>query len=180
MKEIMVEIEGTTALLMNRFPEVEIRTPKAKRTDEQYDIQKDVERALYKDDEIGCFVPNSWIEACLRETAKTFKAARGKGTLKKIVLASVFIEPERIALNKKTYDEMDIRPVVIMKNRIVRGRPRFNHWNLQFTLTYDENRIDYQTLRQLVGEAGVINGIGDYRPRFGRFHIVRFDEVPVR
>jgi hypothetical protein len=175
MKKVTIEITGTAPLLMNRFAGNDVGATKAKRMDEQYSIEKDIEKALYRDPTIGCYVPNSWIEACLRETAKTFKAARGKGTLKKTVLSSIFVDEEKIPLNK-SYDEADIRPVVIMGHRVVKGRPRFNSWSLQFTLTYDEKRIDIKVVRQLTEESGISTGIGDYRPRFGRFRLSRFEE----
>jgi len=33
------------------------------------------------------------------------------------------------------------------------------------------------TMQQIMTEAGLRVGIGDYRPRFGRFRVVRFEEV---
>lgn len=170
MQSAKIKIKGIAPLLMNRYVMQDPENIKAKRKDEQYNPKDDAERALYKDEEIGCYVPSAWIEACLRETAKEFKG-RGRGSLKTTVVSSVFIEPEKIPLNKKTYDELDIRPVVIQRNRIVKGRPRFNSWALEFTLNFNEERIAKETLEQILKEAGETKGIGDYRPKFGRFEV---------
>jgi hypothetical protein len=175
MQTVSVRIVGIAPLLMNRYPIEMSSDTKAKRRDEQYSPEKDAEKALYRDEEIGCYAPSAWLEACLRDVAKGFKAARGKGTLKGTVLASVFVEPEKIPFHKRTFDEIDIRPVVIMKNRVVKGRPRFNSWSLEFKINYDENRIEGATLKQLMEEAGITKGIGDYRPKFGRFKVVGFE-----
>jgi hypothetical protein len=174
METVKVKIEGIAPLLMNRFAVVAPDDEKAKRRDEGFSVEKDAEKALYKDDGIGCYAPSSWIEASLREAAKEFKG-KGRASQKMTILSSVFVDPDKIPLNKKTYDEIDVRPVVIQRNRIVKGRPKFNKWELSFTLSYDEKRIKKDTLKQILEEAGATKGIGDYRPKFGRFKVVKFD-----
>ena len=111
----------------------------------------------------------------MRDTAKDFKAHRGRGTLKATILSSVFIDPDKIPLNKDTYDEIDVRPVVIQRNRIVKGRPKFNSWELEFTISFDEKRVKKGEIKQILEEAGATKGIGDYRPKFGRFKVIAFD-----
>ena len=146
---------------------------KAKRRDEKFDPKEDAEKALYRNAK-GCFVPSSWIEAALRDTAKEFKG-KGKASLKTTILASVFVEPEEIPLGKKMYDEVDRRPAVIQRQRIVKSRPRFNSWEIEFNINFDESRIKKETLKQILDEAGQSKGIGDYRPKFGRFQVVSFE-----
>jgi len=175
MQSVKAKIVGIAPLLMNKFEMVNPDEKKVKRRDEQYDPKTDAEKALYREEGIGCYAPSTWLEASLRETGKEFKASRGRGTLKATVLASVFIDPEKIPLNKQTYDEVDMRPVVIQRNRVVKGRPRFNSWELEFTINFNEDRIKKDTLRQLLEEAGATKGIGDYRPKFGRFKVVSFE-----
>lgn len=175
MATVKAKIAGVAPLLMNRFAMEKTDESKAKRRDEQYDPVTDALKALYKDDGLGCYVPSTWVEACLRETAKEFKAARGRGTLKATVLSSVFVDPEKIPLGKDTYDELDVRPVVIQRNRVVKGRPRFNAWECEFTINFNEDRMKKDVLKQLLEEAGATKGIGDYRPKFGRFKVVSFE-----
>jgi hypothetical protein len=45
---------------------------------------------------------------------------------------------------------------------------------LEFTIKYDAERIGKDTLKQILEEAGATKGIGDYRPKFGRFKVERF------
>ncbi len=159
-------------MLQNRFPMERENEEKAKRRDQKFDPKEDAEKALYRNEQ-GCYVPSSWVGAALRETAKEFKG-KGKASLKTTILASVFVEPEEILLGKKTYDEIDRRPAVIQRQRIVKSRPRFNSWEIEFTINFDETRIGKDTLKQIVEEAGQSKGIGDYRPKFGRFELVSF------
>jgi len=173
MQTVKVKIEGVAPLLMNKFGMEGSDETKAKRRDEQYNTKEDAEKALYRDEKIGCYAPSTWIEACLRDTAKEFKG-KGKASLKSTILSSVFVEPEKIALNKKTYDEIDLRPAVIQRNRIVKARPRFNSWKIEFKINFNEERVTKETLEQILKEAGATKGIGDYRPKFGRFKVVEF------
>jgi hypothetical protein len=174
MEDVKVRIVGIAPLLMNKFKMEKPEDTKAKRRDEQYSPETDAENALYKEAKIGCYAPSTWVEACLRETAKEFKG-RGRGSLKTTILSSVFVEPDKIPLNKQTYDEIDVRPVVIQRNRIVKGRPKFNSWELDFNIKYDEKRVKRETLKQILEEAGATKGIGDYRPKFGRFRVEKFE-----
>lgn len=173
METATVKIRGVAPLLMNRFAMDKGDQEQAKRRDEQFDPKEDAEKALYRNSK-GCYAPSTWIEACLRDTAKEFKG-KGRGSLKSTVLASVFVEPEAIPLNKQTYDEIDQRPAVIQRQRIVKSRPRFNSWELEFAVHFDEKRIRLETLKQILEEAGQTKGIGDYRPKFGRFEVVKFE-----
>lgn len=174
MESANVKIEGIAPLLMNKFLMEKSDDEKAKRRDEQYDPVEDAEKALYKEDGIGCYAPSSWVEACLRDTAKEFKG-KGRTSLKGTVLATVFVEPDKIPLNKDTYDEIDKRFARIQRQGIVKSRPKFNKWELSFTVNFDEKRIKKDTLKQILEEAGLTKGIGDYRPKFGRFKVVEFE-----
>jgi hypothetical protein len=174
MEEVKVKIVGIAPLLMNKFKMEKPEETRAKRRDEQYSPESDAENALYKDEKVGIYAPSTWLEACLRETAKEFKG-KGKSSMKATILSSVFVDPDKIPLNKQTYDEIDLRPVVIQRNRVVKGRPRFNSWELEFTIKYDANRVKKDILGQILEESGAIKGIGDYRPKFGRFKVVIFE-----
>jgi len=172
MERVTVKIKGAAPLLMNRFAMEKNEQEGAKRRDQQFDPKEDAEKALYRNSH-GCYAPSAWLEASLRETAKNFKG-KGRASLKATVLATVFVEPDEILLNKDTYDEIDQRPAVIQRARIVKSRPKFNSWELEFVIQFDEKIINKGVLKQLLEEAGKTKGIGDYRPKFGRFEIVKF------
>jgi hypothetical protein len=173
MQSVRVKIRGIAPMLQNRYPMEGESEEKARRRDEKFDPKEDAEKALYRNKD-GCFVPSSWIEAALRDTAKEFKG-KGRSSLKGAILSSVFVEPEEIPLGKQTYDEIDRRPAVIQRQRIVKSRPRFNSWEIEFTINFDEERVKKEILKEILIEAGKSKGIGDYRPKFGRFEVVKYE-----
>jgi len=67
---------------------------------------------------------------------------------------------------------------VIQRARVLKWRPKFNQWKLQFTITIlDETNISPANVKEILEKAGATKGIGDYRPRFGRFMVTKFKIV---
>ena len=67
----------------------------------------------------------------------------------------------------------DVRSVRVGTSRIMRYRPKFRDWSLEFELTFDPNMMEADILIQSAENAGRYIGLGDYRPEkgglFGRF-----------
>ena len=61
--------------------------------------------------------------------------------------------------------------MTVQRARILRTRPMFRQWSLTFNVHYLPDIIDEADLRQAMDIAGSIIGLGDSRPRFGRFNV---------
>ena len=68
---------------------------------------------------------------------------------------------------------VDVRGVRVQNARIMRYRPRFNHWKATFQIFL--SGLDSDRFLQIARTAGESCGIGDYRPRFGLYEISRFE-----
>lgn len=66
---------------------------------------------------------------------------------------------------------------MVQRARIVRARPRFDDWELSFQIINTDERIRKETLKQILSDAGRYFGIGDYHPRFGRFEVIKFEQI---
>lgn len=180
MKKIVeVTIKGVCPLLQHRFPTEEQGEEKSRRKQKVFKAKDEAEKSLYKDGKGGVYEPAEHILAALAKAGTAFKFER-RTTYKQIMNAGVVIEPDCIPLNKKTYDEIDSRPVVIERKRIVRSRPKFNDWGLSFRICVLDDRISIPALKEILDFAGSSIGIGDYRPRFGRFMVTKFKETDKR
>ncbi|MBF0334590.1 MAG: hypothetical protein HQL40_13250 [Alphaproteobacteria bacterium] len=62
-------------------------------------------------------------------------------------------------------------PVVINRNRVMRTRPRFDHWSADIEIKYLPNMVDAKDLLDFLRIVGEQIGICDWRPRFGRFQL---------
>lgn len=175
MGKVQIKIKGTSPLLFNRFNMPNENGDEIKKKDKQYDPKTEADRLNYFDEQIGCYMPSAQIEASMREAAKNFK--QGKSNYKTVIMSCVFCETDKIPLNKQTYDEIDSRFARIQRQGIVKCRPRYNDWELSFNLLYDESRIKPHILKAILEEAGKIKAVGDYRPKFGRFQVLEFNEI---
>lgn len=176
MKTISVEITGLAPLLQNRFPMEEHGHNISKATKKVYVPEEEAKKCLYiKDGQI--YQPAEHIFQSMVRAATDFKFS-GKKTFKDVVTSCIAVEPEEIPMVSEKPYEIDTRPVVIQRARVLKWRPKFNKWKLRFNLLIlDETNISPANLKEILEKAGATKGIGDYRPRFGRFMVTEFKET---
>ena len=176
MKQINIEITGLAPLLQNRFPTEEFGQNKSKAAKKVYVPEDEAKKCLYqKDGKI--FQPAEHIYQSMIRAATDFKFS-GKKTFKDVITSGILVEPEEIPLITKLPYEIDVRPVVIQRARVLKWRPKFNQWKLKFKLTIlDDTNITPANVKEILEKAGASKGIGDYRPRFGRFTVTEFKET---
>ncbi len=169
-KTIEVTIRGTSALLMHAYPMVD--PPKGW---EKWSPEEQAKIAEYRDPDGQLFVPGVALQrSCV--AAAAYSKGKGRATLQRPVAACVLVLPERCILKPQTY-AVDSRRVVIAATRgaIIRHRPRFDDWELNFSIEYDSALLNEAELRQVVDDAGLRVGLLDFRPEkkgpFGRFMV---------
>lgn len=186
--EIRFELNGTSPLLVHNerlanplhaaTKRLKSLTGKRKKTDDDLmEIARaEFDGGLYVDDD-GPYIPDTWLLSMLRDAGKTKK-------LGKAVTQGVLVMTDKfhldIGLTKKKSESWedalwnggyyDQRMVGNQQNRILRTRPRFETWRVSAEINYDPSVLDEREIEQLLAIAGVRIGIGDYRPRFGRFN----------
>ena len=173
LKKVEVKIEGLTGLLMHAFP-MDGGANESKMTPEQQ-----AERAAYRDpDTKNLYIPGVAIQRCLVKAA-AYSKGKGRASLQKSAAACLLVSPERVSLDTKNY-AIDCRPVVIAatKGRVLRYRPRLDHWVVEFALEFDDALLSEKECRRIVDDAGSRVGLLDFRPErsgpFGRFIVQRW------
>lgn len=178
MKQIEATIEGISPLLMHRFPMTEDNVKSKAKNQRQ--TQDDVESYLYLDHNKLLVQPSTHIVSSLKKAGAKFQIpGQGKLTYKNLMgSGAVIIDPDMIPHIHQKW-EIDRRPVVVQRARIVRSRPILNKWRLSFSVDYDDDEISKDTLKELFDFAGRRVGIGDFRPEkggpFGRFIVTKFE-----
>lgn len=179
MKKINVEITGVAPLLQHRFATEEHGQNTSKSKKKVYDPKIEAERCLYKNTKGEIYQPAEHIFQSMVKAAVDFKFEK-KRTYKDVITSGILVEPDEIPLIYDSSYEIDARGVVIQRSRIVRWRPRFNNWKLNFTINIlDDENISVPVLKEILEKAGATKGIGDYRPRFGRFMVTQYKEIEV-
>lgn len=186
MKTAKYTIRGITPLLMhserlaNPFDdltkELKALTGKRKKTeDDLLDIAR-VEwlGGLYADKDNGIHMPGYNIFAALIGGGKVHKL----GTA---IRRSALVQEDRVPISfdgpkdpRKLFADkrfVDMRSVKVGTSKIMRCRPIFRTWEANFSVLYEESGIQRSELDRCLECAGSMVGLGDYRPRFGRFEV---------
>lgn len=188
-----VRIEGVSPLLMHsaalanptnewtmKIKEITSKTKKKRTEQDELDLIKyEFQGGLYFDDVLGPVIPSECLEGCIRDGAK----AKKKGV---DVTAGLQVDPDKVKLlydGPRTRNGLfentafiDIRPVKLQgKNTIMRTRARFEKWSLDFSVRVFTDTISLETAKKALVESGRKKGLGDYRPKFGRFVLEKFE-----
>ena len=187
LQEIVFEIEGTADLLMHnrRLADPVFKTTRAmkeisakkKKTDADFLEMKRLEFSggLYID-ENGPYIPSEWTDSMIRDGAKVYK--QGKLMTAGVMPSSPF--SYLIYKGPKTEDELfdnpafvDTRGVRVQTSVVMRTRPLFPiGWRLKFGVKINTDVIQPKDVERAIDAAGSTVGLGDYRPKFGRFVLI--------
>lgn len=166
---INVTLQGVAPLLQNPFIENDGGKPDPNLSDRNIAKER-----LYIDEKGKIYQPGEHIEMSMTKAAVQFKY-KGKKTYKDFVRSGIVVIPQAIPHKKQKW-AVDKRSVVINgRSRIMRLRPVFYNWELDFKLEVINPDLDYKVLNEIMIYAGKYIGIGDYRPKFGRFVVSRFE-----
>ena len=179
MKTFAVEIEGRPpGLLMHKFSaatEAQLVDNVKKASKARLTPEEEAEAAAYRTEDGVLYQPAEHIYQALCKAAAQFRVkGQGKKTYKDAVKGNLLIDPAYIPHGTNDYG-IDARPVRIQRSRIMRHRPHLARWNLAFTMQLiDAEAVPAEVLNSILVLAGEAIGIGDYRPRYGRFTVTSF------
>lgn len=149
-------------------------TGKRTKTDEDHEEMGRIEHlgSLYIDPDVGPYLPGDNIWKSLYEAAKKTK----QGPLvKEGVLITTSINPLAYAGPRDSNGLWQDKNFVFrctvrnQTNRVVRTRPIFQQWRTQAEGILDEASLNLADLRAIAARAGSLVGMGDWRPKFGRY-----------
>lgn len=170
-----IKIKGTRPLLMHS-PDSMINDGKAKsRSGVPRDPKEECKKSLYKDSDGNICIPARVIKASLIKASTSYKVpGRGKKTFKDFVRSGIVLTPTNIPFTSEWV--VDIQTVVIQRSRIPRARPRFDNWEIEFSVEITDPIIRGSELKQFIVDAGKYCGICDYRPEYGLFELMSFEK----
>lgn len=175
---VSVTIEGAADFLFHRWNCEAVdeksraaKGSKAKKSD-------DIESYVYRNDEGKLAVPGEYLRMAIVGAAKYRQDPRSprKSAMDLYKAAIVALTP-LASLGTAKWDYEDKRRVLIQRNGINRIRPAMRAgWQVTIELMVNlPEYVDRNSLRETIESAGRLIGIGDFRPTFGRFGIVKFE-----
>lgn len=191
MKTVTIKIAGMRPLVMHngqladptnvytRAIKKIISKGSKKLTDSDYEERDRLEwlGGLYWSDELKAIaIPSDNFERCIQDGAK-------KNRLGKDFAAAVFLQDAEVVihhrLSGKTKEAIATDPgftirkgVKVQLARIIRVRPMVpTGWTATFTIEFDDTIVNRAQVVTATEEAGALVGLGDHRPKFGRFSV---------
>jgi len=197
MERITFQIEGIAPILMHDntrlanpldplCKELKAVTSKKKKTDADLAAIAKIEfrGGIYFDDADGPYIPSRCIQAMLRDAGTINK--QGRAVNRGVVVVEDkcplrYEGPRTIDALFESGEFTDMRPVKVQTSTTVRCRPIFRAWGITFTVAFQPDVINREEIVDIVERAGMMTGLGDYRPgspkggQFGRFEVVAID-----
>lgn len=142
-------------------------------------VQEEIARlewlgGMYTDCDGDPCLPGELIEATIRAGAR--KSKLGKQFLAGVSCDDTSkIEYDGPKDLSSLYADDGHRLSVMVKvgtSKVLRTRPKFDSWEVEFTLRYDPEIVRKEELDRAVKAAGAQCGFGTWRPKFGRFDMI--------
>lgn len=175
---VNVVLEGTADFLFHRWNNDAVaekaaaaKGSKAKKTD-------DPETFVYRDEKGHLAIPGEYLRMAIINAAKFKQDPRSpRKSAMDLYKAGIVSMTNLASLGVKDWDYEDRRRVMIQRNGVTRVRPAMQKgYRAEFQLLVNlPEYIDPMSLRETIEQAGRLIGIGDFRPTFGRFGVVKFD-----
>lgn len=126
---------------------------------------------LYLDREEHVIIPSHMLEACIVNGAK--KHREGPAAKAGVIVpenARILYDgpqtPEGLWEDESFRDQ---RMVKVQTSKVLRTRPLFEEWGLEFDIEFNPDLVQPEMIKRWVETMGYECGLGDYRPKFGRF-----------
>lgn len=173
-----ISVEGIAPLLFHRWSveavEAKGKAAKgsaAKKTD-------DTESYVYRNAKSEISIPGEYFRMALVGAAKYQQDPRSpRKSAMDLFKAGVAVLDELCSLGTKDWDYLDRRRVMIQRNGITRTRPAMaKGWKATMRLqVLTPEYINPHLLNATLATTGRLIGVGDFRPTYGRFQIVKFE-----
>ena len=187
--KIDIVIEGVTPLLVNRFSdkaalEATAGSSGSSGAADRGTPLEDAEGRLHIGSRGQAIVPQPALLASIVNGGLFHKVGKRQLTTAKssLLYGAVTIDEFEIDIIHKQPWKVDTRPVRIPATggRILRHRPCFDDWRLQFTCDLDVSICNSKLFRQVVDDAGKQIGLLDFRPAckgpYGKYVVIAWAE----
>lgn len=189
MYTVSTKVKGVAPLMQHRFPMPTLADMSKGGTQStgSKDYTQEWRDYFYATKSGMIYQPAEHFEGAMVKAAVNFKITGKRGkTYKDLFRAAVFVTPDQIPHGITVPAELDtdgdkalyldMRPVVVNRARVVRIRPTFSPgWELEFDIEVIDDQISPEIVQDVLTLAGKTVGIGDFRPKFGRFTVARFE-----
>jgi hypothetical protein len=175
---VAIRISGSADILFHRWS-VDAVAAKAKAAKGSAEKKSDdVESYVWRDLTGSLCLPGEYVRGAIINAARFHQDPRSpRKSAMDLFRAGVVSLTELGSFGVKDWDYLDRRRVQVQRSGVTRTRPALRAgWNVEhvFLITTPEY-ISPDLLLHVANRAGVLIGVGDFRPTFGRFGVTHFE-----
>lgn len=176
-----VTIEGVVSILFHRWSVEAVAEKAAAAKGSKSKKTDNVESYVYRTEDGELAIPGEYLRAAICSPTGAAKYRQDPRSPRKSALdlyrAAIIVETELASLGVKDWDFLDQRRVTVQRAGITRMRPAMlAGWRATFDMTVVlPEYVPPADLRDVLYNAGRLVGLGDFRPTYGRFHVVKFE-----
>jgi hypothetical protein len=188
--EIKFKLTGTSPLIMhsgqtsdplNAFSKA-LKKISSKRGKTEADLEEmarlEFQASLYVGEDGKVCLPAIVMDAVLLSGAKKFKLGNDfKSGVMVLSDAPLIFEDSKTPVEKLYEKKQYIFRVAVKVGtaKVMRVRPIFKKWSTELSVAFDADIVDRDSVVKAVVRAGEVVGVGDWRPRYGRFSVEVID-----
>jgi hypothetical protein len=124
------------------------------------------------------YLPGSNLQRCLRNAATKWKL--GKDVLRSVVVTNnptLEFNGPKDAVEMINHREPKLQLSAFTGRGVWVNRLYLPDWSARFQLTLDDEILGVDQLRNIARMAGKAEGLGTWRPRYGRFAVTSIEEI---
>jgi hypothetical protein len=177
---VRVQLTGTADLLFHRWNNEAVAEKAAARKGSAAKKQDNIESYVYRNAKGEICLPGEYVRGAITKAAKFRQDPRSpRKSAEDLFKAAVINMTPLASLGVKTWDYEDRRRVMVQRNGITRVRPAIRAgWTTQFDFLINlPEYVDPPFFREVLGMAGKLIGVGDFRPTYGRFDLTKFEKM---
>lgn len=129
-------------------------------------------------------IPSVMLYNAICSAAGDFKNEKNKKQTMGVIIASaISFEEDKIGLGNCDYEVYEdfCRIPPRTGAMVLIGRPLIPEWNVEFTMSVNDEMFSVSLLMDIIQHAGKVVGIGAWRPKlkgpYGKFQVTKFDAV---
>jgi hypothetical protein len=183
---VHVKLKGTADLMFHRYNVEEVKAKSEAPKGSKIKKTDNVEAYIWRNQDGKLCIPGEYLRMACVETGRSHQDPRSKrksarDLFKAVILCLTDLAPIKTAAGDiaEEWDYVDKRRVTVQRSAVTRARPVFRQgWEAEFDLmVLSPEHLPPATLQLVLNQAGLYQGVGDFRPTFGRFAVTEFSII---
>lgn len=177
---VRIQLTGTADILFHRWNNEAVAEKAAARKGSAAKKTDNVESYVWRNQAGEICLPGEYVRGSIIMAAKFRQDPRSpRKSAQDLFKAGVISLTALASLGVKEWDYEDKRRVTVQRNGITRVRPAMRAgWIADFDFMINlPEYIDAAFFREVLGMAGRLVGVGDFRPTYGRFDLTKFEHL---